>query len=377
MKVGIVCPYSLSWPGGVQNHVMSLTAHLRESGIDTRLIAPCDAQPPLTEVISVGSSVAVPANGSIARLALRPSSVLRLARILADEDFDLLHLHEPFQAGPTILSLLMAHRTPILATFHAAADELKQYEVLRPVLVPLASRLTERAAVSEAAAQLAAKYFGGEYVLLPNGVEVARFARAEPWPRPDERFVALFVGRLEPRKGCGVLLDAWSEVRSRVDDAHLWIVGSGPEREVLERKAADLDLGGVEFLGALGGPELASRFAAADVFCSPAIAGESFGIVLLEAMAAGTPVVASALDGYASVASGGAALLTRIGDPNELASAIRDIANDDALAARLSLAGRERASEYSWNSLIGKVVETYEEVIGRGSARRRTQREVA
>lgn len=365
MKVGLVCPYSLSWPGGVQTHVLALAPRLQEAGIDVRIVAPCDAAPPVPELIGTGPSIPVPANGSIARLAFGPSSVMAVRRILREERFDVLHIHEPFQAGASLLALSMAHGTPVVGTFHAAADELAWYRLLSPVLRAIASRITVRAAVSGAARALAEKYFGGEYVILPNGIEPAEFAGVDPYPRAAGEFVLLFVGRLEPRKGCEILLEAWPRIRSEVPGATLWIAGDGPEGDLLRERARSAGLESVDFLGRVSRDELAGRYRTADAFCAPSLGGESFGIVLLEAMAAGTPVVASDLPGYAEVVEDGRdGLLFERSDPEALAARVCELARDDGLRVQLASRGPARAAEFAWEALVPRVIEQYEAAVG-------------
>lgn len=369
MRVALVCPYSLSWPGGVQGHALSLSAHLRNLGCEVRVIAPCDATPPSREVIAIGRSRPFDANGSIAHLALGPRPFLRVRHALDAGDFDVIHIHEPFQASASIFALLQARRTPVLGTFHAAAEELDHYRRLRPVLEPLWRRIAIRAAVSEAAADLAQRYFGGDYRILPNGVEVEAFAGARPSSRDPDEFVVLFVGRLEPRKGCADLIEAWKTVEARLPAARLWVVGTGPQEPDLRGAAAGAGLGRVEFLGSLETEELRSRFKGADLFCSPATAGESFGIVLLEAMAAGTPVLASGLPGYASVLKGGAGELFAAGNSTALAASLVALAEDPNRRRTLAKRGASRAAEFDWKVLAKDVLEVYEELLMTGDGK--------
>lgn len=369
MKVALVCPYSLSWPGGVQGHVLSLSGHLRDLGCEVRVIAPCDATPPSHEVISIGRSRAFDANGSVAHLALGPRPFLRVRHALEAEDFDLIHIHEPFQASASVFALVQSRRTPVLGTFHAAADELDHYRRLKPVLEPLWRRITMRAAVSDAAADLARKYFGGDYKILPNGVEVDAFADARPVAKDPDEFVVLFVGRLEPRKGCADLIEAWKTVEARLPGARLWVVGTGPQELDLKGAVLGAGLSRVDFLGSLETEELRRRFKSADLFCSPATEGESFGIVLLEAMAAGTPVLAGDLAGYASVLKGGAGELFAAGNSTALAKSLIALAENPDRRSTLVKAGSARAAEFDWRVLADDVLKAYEELLMMGDGR--------
>lgn len=369
MKVALVCPYSLSWPGGVQGHVLSLSGHLRDLGCEVRIIAPCDATPPSREVIPIGRSRPFQANGSIAHLALGPRPFLRVRHALEAENFDLIHIHEPFQASASIFALVQSRCTPVLGTFHAAADELDHYRRFRPLLETLWRRITMHAAVSEAAADLARKYFGGDYRILPNGVEFDAFADARPVAKGTDEFVVLFVGRLEPRKGCASLIEAWKAIDARLPRARLWVVGTGPQEPDLKRAVVRAGLSSVDFLGSLETDELRRRYKSADLFCSPAIEGESFGIVLLEAMAAGTPVLAADLAGYATVVKGGAGDLFVAGDTAALAERVIALAENPERRSMLAKAGCARAAEFDWKVLAGEVLKAYEDLLKMGASR--------
>lgn len=367
MKVGLVCPYSLSWPGGVQGHVLSLSWHLRELGCDTRIIAPCDATPPAVEVSSIGGSHPFNANGSIANLSVGPRTFVRTRRVLLAEHFDLLHVHEPFQAGASVFALLHSGGVPVVGSFHAAATEMAPYRRLHALLSWLWRRIDLHAAVSPAAADLVRRYFGGEYRILPNGIEVSDFVEAKPADRDPDDFIVLFVGRLERRKGCKILLRAWQEIEETIPAARLWVVGTGPEEPSLREMVARAKCSRVEFLGSLDAAELRGRYRAADLFCSPAIEGESFGIVLLEAMAAGTPILASDLPGYRELLRDDVGKLFTPGDSESLRSELIAMWMDPRALRSFSERGRERVSEFDWKILAREVLSTYEEVIsGRG-----------
>lgn len=355
MRVGLVCPYSLTVPGGVQGQVLALARSLRALGHPTRVLGPCDGPPPEAGVTPLGNSISTDANGSVAPLAPDPSAQLRFIRALRDEDFNLLHLHEPLVPGPTMTALLTKHR-PMIGTFHAAGGS-PYYRYLNPVVRWMARRLDLRCAVSEDARHMAEAALGGTYEVLFNGIEIDRFAKATPWP--TEGPTVLFVGRHEPRKGLAVLLDAMSALPP---DVRLWVAGQGPETERLRvRTAGDPR---IEWLGRISDEEKARRLRGADVYCAPSLAGESFGVVLLEAMAASTPIVASDLPGYHNVARPGVeAELVPPGDPEALRGALEGVLEGGPRVRSLVLAGDARASAFSMDRLAEMYVERYARVI--------------
>jgi phosphatidylinositol alpha-mannosyltransferase len=296
------------------------------------------------------------ANGSVAPLAPDPSAQLRTIRALRDEGFDVVHVHEPLCPGPT-QTVLLFRNAPLLGTFHAAGDSAS-YRYLRRPVAWLARRLDHRCAVSQAAADLAQRYLGGEYTLLFNAVEHDLWAKAEPWPT-DGRPTVLFVGRHEPRKGLDVLLAALGHLPS---DARVWVVGDGPDTDTLRARYGSDDR--VEWLGRVDDEEKRRRVAAADVFCAPALRGESFGIVLLEGMAAGTPVVASDIDGYRNVATHELdALLVPPDEPDALGAAVAKVLSDGRLAANLVAGGQARAEAFSMQHLAERYVELYRSIL--------------
>ncbi len=355
MRVGLICPYSLTVPGGVQGQVLALARSLRSLGHETRVLGPCDGPPPDAGVTPLGNSVPTAANGSVAPLAPDPSAQLRTIRALRDESFDVLHVHEPMCPGPTMTSLLFKS-SPLVGTFHAAGVSFG-YKWLRPGPRLLAQRLDHRCAVSEDARRLAAEALGGEYTMVFNGVELEHFADAEPWP--TEGPTILFVGRHEPRKGLEVLLAAFADLPV---DVRLWIGSDGPETSRLQ--AAYAGDPRIEWLGRITDAEKASRLRGADVFCAPSLRGESFGVVLLEAMAAGCAIVASELPGYANVArSGRDALLVPPGDPSVLTDALQRLLTEPGTAAQLVASGTERAAGFSMERLAAIYLDVYRTVV--------------
>lgn len=347
LRVGLVCPYSLSLPGGVQGQVLGLARSLRRRGHEVRIIAPTDGPVNDPGVLSVGTTILNPSNGSVAPLAPDPPAQIRTIRALRDLELDVLHVHEPFCPGPSVTAVVVAS-VPVVATFHAAGDQ-PAYRYLGWLARAIARRIDVLVAVSEDARDLAATAVGGPWTILHNGVEVDTFD-VEPWPRSPGRRVVLFVGRHEERKGLGVLLAA---ARQFPDDVEVWVAGSGPQTEELRRRHPD---DRIIWLGRIDDDERNRRMVAADVFCAPSIGGESFGVILLEAMAAGTPVVASDISGYVRVAGAigdeaPAALLPPAGDVAALAAAVTRVLGDASLAGDLVAAGRRRADHFSMDHL--------------------------
>ena len=361
MRVVLICPYSLSMPGGVQGQVLGLARTLRERGVSATVLGPCDGPPPEPGVISVGPSVLLAANGSVAPLALDPPAIRRTLEVLAAEQPDVLHLHEPLVPGPALTALLVGN-VPAVGTFHASG-RVPAYVWLRPAVRAVARRIGLRTAVSPEARALAERWLGGACQVLPNGVEVERFAKSDPWPAPatpgGTGRAILFVGRHEPRKGLDVLLEAFRQLDR---DAVLWVAGEGPNTSALSATAPP----GVEWLGRISDGELAQRLRAATVFCAPSLHGESFGVILLEAMAAGTPVVASDISGYRDVArQEKEAVLVPGGDPVALAGGLRRVLDDPTLAGRLVEAGTARAATFSMERLATRYADLYETLLAR------------
>jgi phosphatidylinositol alpha-mannosyltransferase len=364
MRIGLVCAYSLTRPGGVQGQVLGLGRALRQAGHDVRVLGPCDGAPPDPGVIPLGNSVPIEANGSIAALAPDPACALRTIRALWDEAFDVVHLHEPMAPGPTSTALLIED-APLIGTFHAAGTSAA-YRYGAPILRRAAKRLAVRVAVSKDARALAAAAMGGRFELLFNGVEVEQFAKATP--SPTEGPTIVFVGRHEPRKGLAQLLEAMQVLPA---DVRLWVIGEGPQTAELKARYAQDHR--VSWLGRVGDDEKCARLRAADAYCAPSLGGESFGVVLLEAMAAGTAVVASDLPGYRNAARPGReALLVPPGDVPALVAALGTVLSDQRLADALVDAGEARAAQLSMTNLADRYLDLYDGA--RRSCSRRSSR---
>lgn len=360
LRVGLVCPYSLSVPGGVQAQALGMARELRRRGVEVRLLGPCDGPPPAAFVTPLGNSLPTAANGSIAPLAPDPAAVLRTIRALNDESFDVLHLHEPLAPGPTLTALVL-HPAPVVATFHAAGESAS-YRAFRPVLVKLLERVDHRVVVSKDALDLVERHLGGEYEVLFNGVDTDEISAVEPYP--SDRPAVFFLGRHEERKGLGVLLAAFALLD---EDVECWVAGDGPDTAAL-RQRYDHDPR-IVWLGRVDDHEKLARLRGATIFCAPSLRGESFGIVLAEAMAAGTAVVASALDGYRNVATDDVdAVLVPPGDVDRLGDALRALLVDHPRRARLVAAGRVRADHLAMSTLVERYLEIYGELVSRSPA---------
>jgi phosphatidyl-myo-inositol alpha-mannosyltransferase len=355
VRIGFVCPYSLTLPGGVQAQVLGLARALRAHGHEVRVLGPCDGPPPDPGVTPLGNSIPLAANGSVAPIAPDLPCALRTIRALRDEDFDVVHLHEPLVPGPCMVTALIKH-VPLVGTFHAAGVSAS-YRWASGPLRWLAERLDVACAVSEDARDLAGHYLGGEYEMVFNGIEVDRFAKATPWP--SDAPTIFFLGRHEERKGLAVLLDALALLPA---DVRLWVASDGPQTSELRARTASDPR--VEWLGRIDDHDKARRLRGADVFCAPSLHGESFGVVLLEAMAAGTPLVATEIPGYARVARPDReGLLVPPGDHVALAGALGRVLGDASLAARLAEGGRQRADELSMDHLADRYLEIYERLL--------------
>jgi phosphatidylinositol alpha-mannosyltransferase len=327
-NVALVCPYSLSRPGGVQGQVVGLARALEARGHRATVYAPLDSAtdaPPGIDLVATGHSVSLPANGSVAPVTLSVPAVLRALRTVRTGRFDLVHVHEPFSPGLPFGLLVGRGLPPLVATFHRSGPS-PFYTALRPLTRRLARRFAVRCAVSPAARSTAEEALGGQYEVGFNGVEIDRFLDVDPWPRSGPTI--LFLGRHEERKGLGVLLAAFERLRRSPAGTGagasgprptLWVAGDGPETDSLRRLHPDAP--DIHWLGVLGEAEKVRRLLAADVVAAPSLAGESFGMVLVEAMAARAVVVASDIDGYRE-AAGGHAVLVRPGDSEALAAGL-------------------------------------------------------
>ncbi|MEU4340659.1 glycosyltransferase family 4 protein [Nocardia sp. NPDC023852] len=363
MKIGMVCPYSFDVPGGVQAHVVELARVFIERGHKVSVLAPAADDTPLPEfVVSAGRAVAIPYNGSVARLSFGPMAYTRIRRWIDGNDFDVLHIHEPNAPSLSMLALKIAEG-PIVATFHTSTTKSLVLSTFQGVLRPYHEKISGRIAVSELARRWQVEALGSDAVEIPNGVDVPAFARAPMLPGyPRAGGTVLFLGRYdEPRKGMEVLLGALPDLARRHPEVEILIVGRGDE-DRLRREAGPL-AGHLHFLGQVSDEEKASAMRSADVYVAPNLGGESFGIILIEAMAAGTAVVASELDAFRRVLRDGAAgVLVPVGDSAALAAALHAVLTDEVRREALVHTATQVVGEYDWPVVAEQILRVYETV---------------
>jgi phosphatidylinositol alpha-mannosyltransferase len=371
VKICLVSPYDYTHPGGVSEHVRHLADHLRARDHRVTVMAPSsevDDDNDIAGYVRIGRSVPVPGNGSVARVALSFHLVRRVRQLLDAEGFDVLHYHEPLVPALPITALRF-HRGANVGTFHAYQRRNLGYYYGRPFLAHYFKRLHSCIAVSAPARDFVCRYFAGDYHIVPNGIEGSRFRTGlEPLSelRSPGKATVLFVGRLEQRKGLPTLLDAYAEVRRRRRDVRLVVVGDGGMRWGYERYVESEGIPDVAFLGHVDAALLPRCYASADIFCSPALGGESFGIVLLEAMSTGVPVLASDIPGFRQVISSGRdGMLLPRDDSEAWARAILDLLGDRGRARRMAEQGLVTAGRYDWGRIVDDVLEVYSEARAR------------
>ncbi|WP_098465256.1 glycosyltransferase family 4 protein [Isoptericola jiangsuensis] len=373
MRVGIVCPYSFDAPGGVQFHVRDLAEALRDRGHHVSVLAPADDDTEVPDVVTpAGRALPVRYNGSVARLAFGPRAAARVRRWIDAGDFDVLHLHEPMTPSLSMLALWVAEG-PVVATFHTSQVRSRALQVAHPLLRQSLEKISARIAVSEDARRTLVDHLGGDAVVVPNGVYVDQFAVGEPDPRwqgtPDAPTVA-FLGRLdEPRKGLQVLAAAAPAILAERPGTRFLVAGRGDTGRADAEAALGRHAGSFEWLGGVSDADKAALLRSADLYVAPQTGGESFGIVLVEAMSAGTGVVASDLGAFRRVLDDGAAgCLFRTGEPADLAAAVlAALADPDGTAER-----RERAHRFvrhfDWSTVTDQVQAVYEMAVAAGEA---------
>ena len=365
MRIGLVCPYSWDVPGGAQEHIRELAEALMDLGHQVSVISPAEDDDQLPwYVVPAGRAVPVPYNGSVARLAFGPLSANRVRRWIKEGNFDLLHVHEPAAPSLSLLACWIADG-PIVATVHTASPRSRILHVMQPALQSALEKINARIAVSEAARTTLVEHLGGDAVLIPNGVSVRRYEKANPLPGwPGEGGAIGFLGRMdEPRKGLPVLLKAFEQLGAERPGLRLLIAGRGDQQEAAARLPAGLR-DRLVMLGQVSDEDKVRVYHSVDVFCAPNTGGESFGLVLVEAMASGAPVVASDLDAFRAVLRGGAAgQLFASGDAADLARAVGLLLDDPQRRAALSEAAAAAVRVYDWPNVAREVVQVYETVL--------------
>ena len=380
MRIGIVCPYSFDIPGGVQYHVRDLAEVFLARGHHVSVLAPAverTALPPY--MVSAGRAVPVRFNGSVARLNIGPMAAARVSKWVESGEFDLIHLHEPITPSVAVLALWAAEG-PIVATFHSSTLRSRAYQAAYPIVRPSLEKITARIAVSEDARRTVTTHLGGDAVVIPNGVFVHRFDGAQPraaWLGTPERPTVAFLGRMEePRKGMPVLAAALPAVLDAVPGLRVLVAGPGDPREVTADLRPEV-AAACEFLGPVSDEDKARLLSSVDLYVAPNTGGESFGIILIEAMSAGAPVLASDLPAFVRVLDGGSAGATFVNeDSGDLARRLVELVQDPERRRELALRGRRRADVFDWSVVASDVMAVYETVTD-GAARVRPSAESA
>ena len=369
MKIGIVNPYSWDVPGGVGFHIRDLALKLRSRGHDVQVLTPSTSDDLPDWITSAGSSVSIPFNGSVANISVKPKALARTRRWLADNDFDVVHVHEPVVPSVSMAAAMLS-TAPLVGTFHAALGRSVSRAIASAPMRLYMERIGVRIAVSEEARRTLIEHHGGDAVIIPNGVETASFRSAQPleqWVATDERPVIVFLGRLdEPRKGLSIFAGAIAGVLERFPGARFLIAGRGDAPEF--RQAVERFGDSVSFLGGISDEEKESLLAGANIYVAPQTGGESFGIVLVEAMAAHTAVVASDIPAFRAVLEDGrAGALFETGNSDSLARTLIDLLTDRDRLEELAASGARSSAQYDWEVVADKVFEVYKLAIDMGS----------
>jgi phosphatidylinositol alpha-mannosyltransferase len=384
VKLALVSPYDFAYPGGVTEHVANLADQFIGQNHEVHIVAPSsdDETEPNASIAApihrIGRVVSIPANGSVARITLSLRSYLQAKQLLQEDQFDLVHLHEPMMPALP-LTVLRHSNTTNIGTFHAFRNTPLTYFYGKPILRPFFRKLHGHIVVSSAAREFVGEYFPADYRVIPNGIDFARFfQRYDPLPElADNRPTVLFVGRLEKRKGLRFLLRAWPHVLERQPDARLVVVGRGRPLEGYRRFARRQGWSAedVVFAGYVPSEDLPRYYQSSDVFCAPNTGQESFGIVLLEAMAAGAPIVASDIPGYRDVVTHGVqGLLVEPQNAGAIADAVCRLLGNPELRASMRRAGQAKAQLYDWPRVASQVLDYYAEVLERREAEPEPQR---
>ncbi len=362
MKIAMVSPYDYTWPGGVTAHVSQLTQEMTRLGHEVQVLAPHSR--PLNSAdhfVPLGRSVPLPGGGSVARVSLSLWLSHKIQALLQREAYDVIHLHEPL--APILPLCVLQHSTAVnVGTFHACSSRQHLYKLSHPLVKRWHRRLHGSIAVSAAARRYVSEVYPGDYQIIPNGIDLDHFTNhADPWPQyQDGKTNILFVGRMEKRKGLRYLLEAYGRLKWDLPNTRLLVAGPGNLDQESQRLLSARDLGDVVLLGGVPHADLPRYYASADIFCAPATGSESFGIVLLEAMAAGKPIVASNIEGYSGVISHGKqGLLCPPRDVGALTEALAYLVQNPEVAQRLGATGRDMVPRYRWQVVARQVEEYY------------------
>jgi len=367
MNIGLVSPYDYTYPGGVNTHISNLAMTMAGMGHRVKILAPCSdksALPRTTPIIPLGRTIPYPSNGSVARLTLSLWLMPKVKAIIEEEKFEILHFHEPLFPSLPWMVLPYSHSVNV-ATFHAYYRRSAGYRLGKPLLMRFYNKLDGRIAVSEPARKFVSRYFPGDYRVIPHGVDLERFSpKVAPIDKyNDGKLNILFVSRLEKRKGAKYLLQAYRKAKNDCPPSRLILVGPGDKAQrEYERWVRAVKLEDVVFTGHVPYADLPRYYHTADIFSIPAVGQESFGIVLLEAMAAGKPIVATNIEGYASVVNSGVeGILVKPKDEQSLASALVSLANDKNLREQMGAKGRAKAEALSWPKIAQRTLDFYQE----------------
>lgn len=361
-RIGMVCPYGWDTPGGVQIHIKELAQYFMSKGHDVSVIAPVSNEESVTEpwLVSAGRPLAVPFNGSVARVAFGPVATTRVRQWISNNDFDLLHIHQPEVPSLSLIACWSAEG-PMVGTFHTASNKQRTLVAAGPILEPIIEKLTARIAVSEMARETLREHFQTDAVVIPNGLDTEKFSSAQV--RGDWRGSPTigFLGRFEePRKGLSVLIAAIPEILRREPGAQFLIAGPGDPEKVVRNLPSGV-LSRIRFLGRLSESEKADFLASVDIYVAPNTGGESFGIILTEAMAAGATIVASDIPAFSEVLqSGKYGVLFRSEDPHSLATELISLLRNPEKCTEMRSSGVERSRYYDWSNIATKISDVYE-----------------
>ena len=368
IRIGMVCPYGWDTPGGVQSHIRDLAEHLIEEGHYVSVLTPIsdDSDKHEDYVVNAGKPISIPVNGSVARVLFGPIASSRAKQWIASGDFDLLHLHEPAIPSLSLLACSAAEG-PLVGTFHVSTPKKKAIYAIGPILEPIVEKLNARIAVSELARSTLKDHFDTDAVVIPNGIDGQKYANAKVNSEYSNGHTVGFIGRIEePRKGLQVLIDSLSIVARFIPDVQFLVAGPGDSNEFTKKLNPQLK-SRIKFLGLLSNEEKESFLKSIQIYVAPNTGSESFGIILTEALSAGTAVVASDIPAFKAVLENGdAGELFKNEDSADLAKVLVALLRDDDKRKRLGENGRLSAQKYDWQVVAEQIENVYEMAIAGG-----------